>query len=116
MGKTISFKIKNVEGKADTCIIEFNGEIDAGNSNVIIDEIFPLIEKGKLHLIGDLSNLEYINSSGIYNLLRCYTKVKEKGGYFKIVDGKQPLQEILEALGVTRLMPFCETVDEALQE
>ncbi|MDD5654721.1 MAG: STAS domain-containing protein, partial [Candidatus Omnitrophica bacterium] len=58
--------------------------------------------------------LSYINSTGIYNLLHCYTKAKEKGGYVKLVAVNDNIKEILDMIGVTKLLTPYPTLQDAL--
>lgn len=109
-------EIKNAPGRDDVKVLEFKGEIDISNSHKIIEVMFPLIEEGFTQLVGDFSNLDYINSSGIFNLLRCYAKLREVGGFLKFVGVKENLLSMFDSLGITKIFTMHSSVEEALKE
>ncbi len=105
-------KIKDIPGSAKTKLIEFIGELTALGSSRVSEEVLPLIEKGCKHLIGDLTKLEYTNSTGLLCLLRCHMKITKINGSFKLFGVKKNIFEILEQVGVTKLLPIYETISE----
>ena len=114
MGRVININIKDIPEQTGVKLIELNGELDTFTSQKLISEVLPLIEQGTPNLIADLSGLSYINSTGIYNLLHCYTKAKEKGGYVKLVAVNDNIKEILDMIGVTKLLTPYPTLQDAL--
>lgn len=112
----IEIDIKDLNQHPSVKIVELKGELDIVGSREFTRKMLPVIEEGNFYLIVDLSNLQYINSTGIYSLMRCFTKVKENGGFLKLVEMNERVKEILEVIGITKLIPSYNTLDEALME
>jgi anti-sigma B factor antagonist len=70
-----------------------------------------LLTQGLMHIVLNLTGLEYLDSSGIGELVRNYMSVVKKGGAMKVVGLGPKVEEILK---VTRLYQvFPEFPDEA---
>lgn len=110
----MEIKISRVENNPTIRLIEFKGVLDLLASKDVNRLVLRVIEEESSFLIGDLTNLEYINSSGIYSLMECFAKAKEKGGYLKLFAANGRVKEILDLVGITKVIPLYPTLDEAL--
>lgn len=108
-------KIKGQENNLKVIILE--GSLD--NTTVIEMEsvLDSLIKQSQApFIIMDLSKLDYLNSTGIANLLQYYTHTtRAKQGCFKLFGLSSFIQEILDACGVTKLLEIYATEDEAVR-
>jgi len=116
MKERFNAEVKDVPGKEGVKIVELEGEIDISNSQKILDIMLPLIEEGNKFFIIDFSQLKHINSSGMFNFLRCFSKLKEKGGWLRFVNIGKAIREVLDSLGITRVFTIYGSVEEALRE
>ena len=112
--RELKITVRKVPEKEDVRIVEFSGEIDTTNSSLILENIQPLLEEGITKIIGDFSEVRYINSTGIYALLRCYAWTKSKGGYLKLIGVRSEVLEVMETLGIPRVIPIHKTFQEIL--
>lgn len=110
----MEIKINDLPQNPTIKLIEFKGVLDRLASNEVNRQLLPVIEEQSVFLIVDLCNLEYINSSGIYCLMECFAKTKEKGGYLKLIVPNGRVKEILELVGITKVVPLFGTIDEAM--
>lgn len=110
----MEIKITNLERNPTIKLVKFDGVLDLLASKDVNRQLLPVIEEGSPFLVVDLSKLEYINSSGIYSLMECYAKTKEKGGYLKLFSPNGRVKEILELVGITKVIPLFETLEQAL--
>ena len=110
----MEIKINSLPRNPTIKLIELKGVLDFISSKELYKQLVPLIEKGSCFLIADLSSLEYINSSGISCLMECLVKVKQKGGYLKFVALNDKIREILNLVGLNKVIPMFNTLEEAL--
>jgi anti-sigma B factor antagonist len=90
----------------DITIIDVSGRITVGEGNVMLREtVLGLLDKGSKKLLLNLHNVGYIDSSGIGELVRCYTTVKNQGGQMKLVNLSKRVQDLLQ---LTRLYSVFE--------
>lgn len=111
----MEIKIGNIPQNPKIKLIELKGALDFISSKELHRQVIPVIESGNHFMIADLSKLDYINSTGISCLLECFAKAKQKGGYFRFFAINDRVKETLELVGLTKVMPIFNTLEEALK-
>ncbi len=110
-------KIKIKDQKNNLKLVILKGSLY--NTTVIEMEsvLYSLIKQAQApFIIMDLSKLDYLNSTGIANLLQYYTHTtRAKQGCFKLFGLSSFIREILDACGVTNLLEIYATEDEAVR-
>lgn len=106
--------IRDISAGVSVKLVELRGKMDMLNSPAFSRQILPFIDQGYRHFIINMEELEYIDSAGIYALLQCYTRIKEKKGYLRLVGLNKNIAEVLGAIGVTKILPVYKTIEEAL--
>lgn len=110
----MEIKISNLPQNSTIKLIELKGVLDLLSSKELNKQLMPAIEGDSCFLIADLSKLEYINSTGISCLVECFAKAKQKGGYLKFIALNDKIKEILNLVGLTKVIPMFNTLEEAL--
>jgi len=78
----------SIRDVGDIRIIELSGKITIGAGDVKIRELIgEAIEDGKQDVILDLGGVTAIDSSGIGEMVACYTTVTKRGGQLKLMQG-----------------------------
>lgn len=86
----------------DVAIIDISGRITLGEGNVMLREIVrDLTDKGTNRIVLNLNDVNYIDSSGLGELVKTHTTVRNKGGELKLAGLNMRVQDLLE---VTRLV------------
>ena len=92
-------KARSVE--PDIIVFEISGRLNLGNLLVSIEtSVRRLIDEGARKLVVDLTNLSYIDSSGIGMLVGCNGHIEQSGGEMRIA-GAQGL--VAKSFGVVHL-------------
>ncbi len=96
-------------------IVRFSGQLDESNIDINSKTIYEIIAQHpkELFLLLELSKLEYMNSKSIGYLTDWYGKITEGGGKIVISGAPDSVREILQAVGITELVKFYNTFDEA---
>ncbi|NLW24283.1 MAG: anti-sigma F factor antagonist [Clostridia bacterium] len=108
----VTVKIKN-----DNLIIKVFGELDlvvAKEFRETVDKI--LMDKPVKNLILDLSQVSFIDSSGLGALLGRYKLVQQKGGKMSIFGANPQVFRILDLSGVRKIIPVFQTEDLELEK
>lgn len=85
----------------DAIVILFDGDlIGEENGPEIVESTTDAIEKGISKCIIDISNVRYINSSGIGVMITILTKFRNKGGEVVLVN---PSDQVKKLLVITKL-------------
>ena len=90
--------VRQIEG---ITIIDVSGRITLGEGNVMLREtIRGLVEKGSDKILLNLHDVGYVDSSGIGELVKSYTTVRNRGGQMKLVNLSKRVYDLLQ---LTRL-------------
>lgn len=95
-------------GKTEPSILPLEGEIDLHVSPQIGASLAKLIEKKPAQLVVDLSQVSYIDSSGLAVLIEAMQNVSSYGGEFALCglqEGVRPIFEIARLDQVFRIFP-----------
>jgi anti-sigma B factor antagonist len=87
-------------------IVDVKGRITVGEGNIMLRDIVnSLLDKGNKKILLDLSGVEYIDSSGLGELVRTHSTLKKQDGQLKMVNLSRKVQDLLKA---TRLHEVCD--------
>jgi len=103
---------ENLNGKT-TDIVFFKGKITNSNSFNVNRKIYRIFDNSSYNMILDLSQLEYINSSGVAMLFSIFYRIKENGGRF-IIGGVHPfLHNVFSLMDLPPRMEIYDTLEDA---
>ena len=93
-------------------IVDCSGRITLGEGSVILrDSVRELLGKGNKKILLNLGDVNYIDSSGIGELVSAYTTVKNQGGELKLLNLTKKVHDLLQ---ITKLYTvFDVKADEA---
>ena len=93
-------------------ILDLSGRITLGEGSVQLrDAIRDLLSKGSKLILLNLADVNYIDSSGIGELVSAYTTVRNQGGELKLLNLTKKVHDLLQ---ITKLyMVFDVKEDEA---
>lgn len=96
----------------DVAVLDISGRITLGEGNVMLRDIVrELTEKGSKKIVLNLREVQYVDSSGIGELVKAHTTVRNKGGQLKLVNLNERVSNLLE---LTRLVAVFDIApDEA---
>ena len=97
----------------DVIIVDFSGKITLGEGSATLRKtIRELTEGGEKKILLSLSDVDYIDSSGIGEMVSAYTTVRNAGGELKLLHLTKRVHDILQ---ITRLFTvFDVQTDEAV--
>ena len=102
--KTVVRKIGNV-----MTIIDLTGRITIGAGDVMLREhINQLLEQGERNILLNMAEVTYMDSSGVGELISCYTSVTKRGGKLKLLNLIGKIRDLLQ---ITRLITIFEVYD-----
>jgi anti-sigma B factor antagonist len=85
----------------DVAIVDFSGKITLGEGSAIVRKLVrDLVAAGKRKILFDLSDVDYIDSSGIGEMVAAYTAVRSANGELKLIHLTRRVHDIMQ---ITRL-------------
>jgi anti-sigma B factor antagonist len=100
--------VRQAEGVA---LVDISGRLTSFESKAFQEMIRGLLNHGQKKIVLNLTGLEYLDSSGIGELVRNYLSVVKKGGAMKVVGLAPKVEEILKITQLYQVFP--EFPDEA---
>jgi anti-sigma B factor antagonist len=91
-------------------VLDVRGRIVLGDEiHQLRDAVRGLIADGKKKIILNLADVDYIDSSGVGELVGCFTTVRNAGGELKLLNLSQKVQDVLY---VTKLYTVFDIRDD----
>jgi anti-sigma B factor antagonist len=91
-----------------------SGELDLASSAALEEELDRVDVLGVTHVIIDLRELEFMDSTGLSTLVKAHQRAAEAGKEFGLVRGPQQVQRLLSLTGVDERLTFADTPEELL--
>lgn len=96
----MGFRATPREGNGAT-VIDVSGRITLGEGSAVLREMLrDLVKKGQKRILLNLGDVNYIDSSGIGELVSAYTSIKNQGGELKLLHLTKRVHDLLQ---ITRL-------------
>ena len=93
----------------DVVILDLSGRITMGEGTLILrDQIQKLLNSGDRKFLLNLSDVNYIDSSGLGELVTSFTTVRNQGGHLKLLNLTKRVQDLLQ---ITKLLTVFEAFD-----
>ncbi|MCX6295993.1 MAG: STAS domain-containing protein [Bacteroidetes bacterium] len=89
--------------------------IDRGQANGILEEIEVGIEKGENKILLNLTDLKYLNSSGLNVIINILTKARKSSGDVAICNVNKKITELLIITKLNSVFNLCESAEEAIE-
>jgi anti-sigma B factor antagonist len=95
-------------------VVEISGRLNLGNSLISIETaIKRLIEQGARKLVVDLSDVNFIDSSGIGMLVACAGQMEQSSGRIRIAGAAGVVAKAFDIVHMERITPLDENVEAA---
>lgn len=91
-------------------IVDLSGRITLGEgSSTIREMVRDLLGKGQKKILLNLADVNYIDSSGLGELVSAFTTVRNQGGELKLLSLNKKIRDLLQ---ITRLYTVFEVFDQ----
>ncbi len=91
-------------------IVDLSGKITLGEGGMTLrEEVRKLLAEGKKKIVLNLAEVNYIDSSGLGELVSAYTAVKNGGGELKLLNLTSKVRDLLV---ITKLVTVFDVKDD----
>ena len=106
-----------VERRADAAIVHACDQVDVANAAELREAFIDLFaEKVPAHLVVDLAEVNFIDSTGIGVVVGAHRRVVAAGGRFTVVVATPPVRKVLQITGLLRAWRVVASVEDALDD
>lgn len=88
--------------------------LDAGNVGTFKQLIQPYLDENQVVLV-DMSQLDFVDSSGLGSLLSCLRAMNNKGGKLKLIGMTKPVHSLFELVRMNRIFSIYENKQAAIE-
>ena len=82
-------------------IVDLSGQITLGEGSVILrDMVKDLLGKGQKKILLNLGDMNYMDSSGVGELISAFTSVRNQGGELKLLHVTKKMWDFLQITGL----------------
>jgi anti-sigma B factor antagonist len=104
----------NISEVYNAVVVSFKGKLLGGpDAQIFQNQISSFLEQGKKNIIIDMSDVKYVDSSGIGNIIKAFSTVKDAGGKLKLAGLTDKIKGVLNIVKLDRIFEQFPTVEEA---
>ncbi len=104
---SMKYTTRQVDG---VTILDLSGRITLGDGSVTLrDAVKDVLTKGSKSILLNLENVDYIDSSGLGELVSAFTTVKNQGGELKLLHLTTKVHDLLQ---ITKLYTVFDIKDD----
>jgi anti-sigma B factor antagonist len=93
----------------DVQILDWSGKITLGEGTMAIrNRVRDIVERGGKKIVFNLADVNYIDSSGVGELVNAYVNVTNSGGRLKLLNLTKRVRELL---AITKLLTVFDVFD-----
>lgn len=97
----------------DKSVVEAAGEVDVYTAPQLDEELTRIVESGTYALVVDLTNVDFLDSTGLGVLVKTLKRVREHGGSLAIVATADRITKVFRITGLDSVMTLTDSVDAA---
>lgn len=112
----LNFDIKsvNLPSGEEAKAVFLTGSIDASTNQSFESRLTDILGAGTRNVMLVLTNVKYINSTGLGTIVKCVDTFREKGGDIKLVGVPTKVIALFEMLGLLALFETHDTLEKAV--
>ena len=100
----------------DRTVVRLGGEIDVYTAPFVREKLDEQIHAGRADLVVDLSDVTFLDSTGLGVLVGGLKRVRAHEGSLRLVCSQERILKIFRITGLTKVFPIHATLDEALAQ
>ncbi len=111
----LGIDLKTEDG-GGTLVFKLRGSLDLATAPTVRAALGDATDKGSHHLIVDLTQLEFLDSTGLGVLIGAHRRAAEHGGSLRLVARDGPILRLLNITGLIAVFAVYHSLDDARNE
>ena len=108
----LNIDVKSEDG-GSRLVFALRGSLDLATAPTVRAALTEATEKGSHDLIVDLSQLEFLDSTGLGVLIGAHRRTAERGGSFRLVASEGSILRLLNITGLIAVFAVYRTLEDA---
>jgi len=98
----------------DRTVVSVVGEVDIASAGALDAVLSEAIASGRTHLVVDLEEVGFLDSTGLGVLVKSLKRTREAGGSLTVVTESERVLKVIRITGLDAVIPLFASVDLAL--
>jgi anti-sigma B factor antagonist len=103
----------DIEQEGGRRVVKLGGECDLATATQLQEALAPMRSPDVDEVIVDVSELTFMDSTGLGVLVGALKRIRESNGSFKIAGAKGAVARVLEVSGLDRIIPQFPDLESA---
>ncbi len=95
-------------------VLSVGGEVDVATAPRLREQLIELVNGGHHRIVVDLSEVEFLDSTGLGVLVGALKRVRTHDGDLALVCTESRILKVFEITGLTKVFAMHKSVDEAV--
>lgn len=106
----------SVQERDNAVVVTLGGRFDAASAPAVKNLLKKLIGDGKCRLVLDLSQVDFLDSSGLGVLVTCHRLAENGGGALRLAGAGGTIETILKMTRLNRIFVIDRDVEDAISK
>lgn len=98
----------------DCAVLRAAGEVDLYSAPQLRERVIQLLADGIRHIIADLREVDFLDSTGLGALVGSLKRLREQDGSLELVTGAGKIPQLFRITGLIRVFALHQSVLEAI--
>ena len=98
----------------DCAVLRFAGEVDVYTAPQVRERVIQLLADGVLHIITDLRDAQFMDSTGLGALVGSLKRLRLAGGSLRLIIGPGRIYNLFRITGLVNVFTLHESIAEAI--
>jgi anti-sigma B factor antagonist len=94
-------------------VLEVAGDVDINTAPILRDRLIDIVNQGEVHLIVDLRDVDFLDSTGLGTLAGALKRVTVRDGSLQVVCANDRMSQLFDITGLARFIPVHRTLADA---
>lgn len=95
-------------------VLRVGGEVDVATAPKLRERLIALVNDQRVHLVVDLSDVDFIDSTGLGVLIGALKRVRSRDGDLHLVCSEPRTLRVFEITGLDQVFRIHDTLDAAV--
>ena len=103
----------DIRTESDVPVVQLSGELDIDQAVRVREHLDKVIDGGALRLIIDLSDVSYIDSTGLGMLVAVHKRLVAEQGFYVLTVPRASQRKVFEITGLSTVLVIMQSLEEA---
>jgi anti-sigma B factor antagonist len=110
------FHLEAIPVGADCAVLQISGEVDVYTAPQVRERVIQLLADGARHVIADLREVDFLDSTGLGALVGSLKRLREQDGSLELVIADGKIMTIFRITGLDRVFALHPSFPDAIDD